>query len=508
MDNDNTTTTNSKTLELGTAPVGRLLMQYALPAIAAQIAVSLYNLVDRIFIGHGVGAMAISGLAITFPFMNFSGAFGAAIGVGASTLISVNLGRRNYAAAQQIFGNSITLNVVIGVVFGILCLVFLNPMLRLFGATAQTLPYAREYMIVILAGNVITHLYLGMNSVLRAASKPKEAMVITFATVAMNTILDPIFIYGLHWGIRGAAIATVIAQTVAVVWQMSHFRDTRQILHHMRGIYRLSSRVVRDIVAIGLSPFSLHICATVVVIFVNTALVSHGGDYAVGAYGIGNSVVFLFVMVVIGFNQGMQPIAGYNFGAKDYDRMLRAFNLTVLCATIVTTVGWVVSEVATDPCVRLFTDDETLVAMAKRGLRINACVLPLVGYQMVVPNFFQSIGKAKLSIFLNLSRQLIFLIPSIAILSHFFGVDGVWASLPLSDILAIILAAVCMSIYIRRLRRHEEPTEEPHMRSYNYYAARNGATPRGMAPQAGGSVYERVRKDESRRDEQHDAHTP
>ncbi len=482
----------SRTLELGTKPVGSLLRQYAVPAIIAMMATSLYNMVDRIFIGQGVGPMAISGLAVTFPFMNLSGAFGAAVGVGSSTLISVNLGRKDYARAQQYFGNNISLNVVIGIAFGVVCLVFLDPILRMFGASDQTLPYAREYTQIILGGNAITHLYIGMNATLRSASKPKEAMFLTLMTVAINTILDPIFIYVFHWGIRGAAIATVLAQTVAMCMQLWMFTDKSQILHHQRGIYRMRWDIVKGIVGIGLSPFCMNTCACLVVIFINNALVRYGGDYAVGAYGIGNSIVFIFVMVTMGLTQGMQPIAGYNFGAKNYERMMRVVRLTIVVATIITTTGWLVAELLTYPCVRLFTSDSELIAIAERGLRINAALMPLIGYHMVVTNFFQSIGKARLSIFLSLSRQLLFLIPSVIILSSIFGTDGVWASLPTSDLLAIIVTIVCMNVYMHRLRRGEEAAEQEPVRSYNYYQSSNGAAPRGMAPQASGSLYRRV----------------
>ncbi len=477
--------------------MGQLLRQYAVPAIIAMIATSLYNMVDRIFIGQGVGPLAISGLAITFPFMNLSGAFGAAIGVGSSTLISVNLGRKDYARAQLIFGSNITLNTVLGIAFGAACLLFLDPILYLFGASEQTLPYAREYTQILLAGNVITHLYLGMNAVLRSASMPRMAMGLTICTVLINTILDPIFIYWFHWGIRGAAIATVLAQSVAMCWQLALFNDKTRILHHERGIYRMRWDIVKGIVGIGLSPFCMNTCACLVVIFINNALVHHGGDFAVGAYGISNSIVFIFLMMTIGLTQGMQPIAGYNYGAQRYDRMMRVVRLTMITATIITTVGWLVAEVGTRLCVGLFTTDAALAEIAVRGLRINACVMPVIGYQMVVTNFFQSIGKAKLSIFLSLSRQLLFLIPAIVVLSALFGTDGVWASLPTSDILATIVAAICMSVYMRRLRHHETPPEGQEMQSYNYYQSSNGAAPRGMAPQASGSVYERVSADDS-----------
>lgn len=487
------------TLELGTKPVGKLLTQYALPSIIAMVASSLYNMVDSIFIGQGVGPMAIAGLAITFPFMNLSGAFGAAIGVGASTLISVRLGQKRYSDAKNILGNCVTLNVLIGVVFAVVCLLFLDPVLRFFGASDQTLPYAREYMEVILLGNVITHMYFGMNAILRAASKPRQAMYATMFTVLMNTALDPLFIYTFDMGIRGAAIATILSQFMAMCWQLWLMSDKNELLHLRRGIYSLRKKIAREIIGIGISPFAMNACACLVVIFINNALVKYGGDLAVGAYGIGNRIVFIFVMINMGINQGMQPIAGYNFGAKRYDRMMQAVKYAVVAATVVMTIGWLVCQFMPGLCVSLFTKDKELHDIAVHGLRINSAVLPIIGYQMVITNFFQSIGKAKISIFLSLSRQLLFLIPLLVILSNLIGVNGVWLALPASDLIAAIVAAWFMIVYMKRFRisKNQETkamqvvgvaqTEEKFHRSYSYYTPRSGAAPRGMAPQAGAS---------------------
>ena len=313
-----------KTLELGTKPVGRLLRQYALPAIVAMLASSLYNMVDSIFIGQGVGPMAISGLAITFPFMNLTGAFGAAVGIGSSTFISVKLGQRDYDMAENILGNTLTLNVVLGIAMSVVCLIFMDPLLRFFGASDATLPYARDYMLIIMAGNVITQTYLGQNALLRAASKPRQAMNATIFTVILNSIMDPIFIFpwGLNLGIRGAAIATILAQAIALVYQFWLFSQKKELLHYRRGIYSLKSDIVKNILAIGVSPFCMNATSCIVVIFINNQLVRYGGDYAVGAYGIANKIAFIFVMIVIGLNQGMQPIAGYNFGAQKFDRLM------------------------------------------------------------------------------------------------------------------------------------------------------------------------------------------
>lgn len=448
-----------KTLELGTKPVGRLLRQYALPAIVAMLASSLYNMVDSIFIGQGVGPMAISGLAITFPFMNLTGAFGAAVGIGSSTFISVKLGQRDYDMAENILGNTLTLNIVVGIVMSVICLIFMDPLLRFFGASDATLPYARDYMLIIMAGNVITQTYLGQNALLRAASKPRQAMNATIFTVILNTVMDPVFIFpwGLNLGIRGAAIATILAQAVALAYQFWLFSRKEELLHYRRGIYSLNGDIVRNILAIGVSPFCMNATSCIVVIFINNQLVRYGGDYAVGAYGIANKIAFIFVMIVIGLNQGMQPIAGYNFGAQKFDRLMGVLKCTILAATCVMVFGWLLTVFAPYYCVRLFTKDAVLISKSIIGLRILMLAFPIVGYQMVVTNFFQCIGKVKISIFLSLSRQLLFLLPLLGVLPLFFGLKGVWVSMPCSDTIASVVTALIMMHYMRIFkRRHEE----------------------------------------------------
>lgn len=446
------------TLELGTKPIGRLLWQYALPAIVAMLASSLYNMVDSIFIGQGVGPIAISGLAITFPFMNLTGAFGAAIGVGSSTYLSVKLGQKDYRTAERILGNTLMLNVYVGVALSVVCLLMLDPILRFFGASDATLPYARQYMVIILAGNVVTHTYLGLNAVLRAASKPRQAMNATIFTVVLNTILDPIFIYpwGLGLGISGAAYATILAQILALCYQARLLGDKRQLIHFSRGTYKLQSQIIKNIIAIGVSPFAMNVCSCIIVIFINNQLVSYGGDLAVGAYGISNKILFVFTMFVLGLNQGMQPIAGYNFGAQRFDRLMRVVKLTMLSATAVVTVGWCFAMFPPQLCVRLFTTDATLIGIAANALRISGCMFPIVGYQMVTTNFFQCIGKVKVSIFLSLSRQLIFLLPMLWLLPHFFQLNGVWFSMPTSDLLASVVTAWVMVRYMRMFKRQQQ----------------------------------------------------
>lgn len=441
--------------ELGTQPIGKLLMQYAIPAIIAMTASSLYNMVDSIFIGQGVGPLAISGLAITFPFMNLGAAFGAMVGVGASTLISVKLGQKDYKTAQTVLGNVISLNVIIGVAFTILTLLFLDPILYFFGASADTIGYARDYMQIILAGNIITHMYLGLNAVLRAAGHPQKAMYATINTVIINTILDPIFIYGFDWGIRGAAIATIIAQVISLIWQLKLFADPNELLHLKRGIYHLQSKIVKNIIAIGLSPFCMNVASCFIVIFINKGLKEYDGDLAIGAYGIVNRLVFICVMIVMGITQGMQPIAGYNYGALQFNRVNHVLKLAIWGATFVTTLTFLVGELIPELTVSIFTSDVGLIARAAEGFRIVVIVFPIVGFQMVTSNFFQSIGLANKAIFLSLTRQLLFLLPCLIILPKFVGASGIWWSMPISDLLSSIVAGVLLYKQYQVFKNHK-----------------------------------------------------
>ena len=440
--------------ELGTERIGKLLTQYAVPAIIAMTASSLYNMVDSIFIGHGVGPLAISGLAVTFPLMNLAAAFGSLVGVGASTLISVKLGQKDYDTAHKILGNVVSLNLLIGIVFTIVTLAFLDPILYFFGASEATLPYARDYMVTILLGNVVTHMYLGLNSVLRSAGHPQKAMLATIFTVVVNTILDPVFIYGFGWGIRGAAIATILAQILSLIWLFKIFCNKNEVLHFHRGIYRLKRVLVENIIGIGLAPFFMNVASCFIVILINKGLKLYDGDLAIGAFGIVNRISFLFVMIVMGLNQGMQPIAGYNFGAQQYHRVNQVMKLTVIAATIVTTSGFLVGELIPKLAVSAFTSDETLINISAQGLRIVVMFFPIIGFQMVTSNFFQSIGMARKAIILSLSRQVLILIPCLIILPMFWDAKGVWLSMPISDAAASIIAGIMLYKQFQTFKRH------------------------------------------------------
>ncbi len=447
--------------ELGTEKIGKLLKQYALPAIIAQTAASLYNMVDSIFIGQGVGPLAISGLAVTFPLMNLSTAFGTLVGAGAATMLSVLLGQKNYKAANKVLGSVVTLNIIIGLIFMAVSLAFIDPILYFFGASENTLPYAKEYMTIILYGNIITHLYFGLNAAMRSSGSPKKAMGLTIFTVLFNTILDPIFIFVFDMGIAGAAWATVIAQTAAMFVVLHHFNDRKRPFHFEKAFFRLDLRVAKDSLAIGMGPFLMNAAACLVTLFINQQLREHSGDLGIGAYGICNRFAFMFIMICMGLNQGMQPIAGYNYGARQYGRVKEVFWKTARLAVLMTTICFIFGMFFPKMAVGIFTHDEELVNLAARALRILTCLFPIVGFQMISTNFFQSLGMVKKSVILSLSRQILFLLPLLYTLPIWMGADGVWLSFPISDALATLMTILMLNRLFgkfNKLKDGDDPT--------------------------------------------------
>lgn len=445
---------NSDPMILGTSPIGRLLIQYSVPAVIASVVTSLYNIIDSAFIGRGVGSMAIAGLAITFPLMNLVVAFCVLIAVGGATISSIFMGQKNIARASEVVNNVMTLCLIHSVVFGGLTLIFLDEILIFFGATPETLPYAREFMQVILAGTPIAYIFIGLNNLMRATGYPTKAMVSALLSVAVNIVLCPIFIFVLDWGIRGAALATLCGQTVAFVWVLYHFTSKDSFVHFERGRKWLTAAVVRRIYSVGMSPFLMNVCGCVVVIIINHALLTSAvgdGNLAVGAYGIINRTTMFFVMIVFGVAQGMQPILGFNFGAGNWERVKQTLSKGLLIGGCITAVGWIITELIPDTLSGFFTIDRELIDIARDGFRISFIAFPVVGCQIVITNFFQSIGKPKLSIFLSLTRQLIFLIPFLLILPELWGIKGVWAGMAASDLLAFVVALITLVIMMRRL---------------------------------------------------------
>lgn len=446
---------NIKATELGTQSIRQLLVKYALPGIIAMTASSLYNIVDSIFIGHGCGAMALSGLTVAKPFMDICAAFGSLVGVGASTMVAIKLGEKDYESANKVLGNVIVLNVLLSAIVMVVGLAFLDPILYAFGASETDIVYAREYIQIILYGNILTHIYFGLNAVLRAMGHPRSSMAATIVAVFVNVVLDPIFIFKFDMGVRGAALATIISQAIAVVWQMIVFCDPTEVVHFHRGIWRLDKVITRRALEIGMSPFLMNLAHCFVVIIINNCLMMYGGDMAKASFGIINRFTFVFAMIVMGLNQGMQPIAGYNYGAKQYARMWRAMQLTSICATGVMAGVFLLGEMVPELVVKMFTHDAMLVDLTTLPTRILSCSMLLVGFQMVTVNFFTSIGMAGKSIFLSLTRQVLYLIPLALLLPHVFTdnpIMGVWWSIPISDAISALTAAIMLIVVRPQLK--------------------------------------------------------
>ena len=432
--------------KLGTAPVHQLLFQYALPAIIAMTASSLYNIVDSIYIGRGCGALAFGALTVAKPFMDICAAFGSLVGVGASSLLAIYLGEKDYERANRVLGNVIVLNIILSAIVMVVGLIWLDPILMAFGASENTLGYAHEYMEIILLGNILTHIYFGLNAMLRSAGHPRFSMTATIVAVTINIILDPIFIFGFGMGVRGAALATVISQAVAVVWQLTKFMDKNELVRFHRGIWRLNRHITRRSLAIGLSPFLYNIAHCVVVIIINNQLKAFGGDMAIASYGVINRLTFVFAMIVMGFNQGMQPIAGYNYGAKKYDRVMKSFYITCAYATGAMAIMFFLGEICPGLVTRLFTEDPQLIGPTVHPMRIICSTMLIIGFQMVTGNLFTSIGKAGRAIFLSLTRQVLYLIPLALWLPTLFAtpLDGVWWAIPISDALSAVTAVIVL----------------------------------------------------------------
>lgn len=429
-----------------------------MPAIVGMTVTSLYNIIDSIFIGHGVGALAISGLAITFPLMNLLVAFCTLVGVGGATIASIRLGQKDKAGAEDIVGNVTILSIISALFYGGITLIFLDPVLFYFGASHDTLPYARDFMQIILLGTPITYVMIGLNNVMRATGYPKKAMLSSILTVGCNIALAPVFIFVFDWGMRGAAFATICSQTIGLVWVLSHFFNRNTYIRFRKASMRLKTRIVRTIFSIGMSPFFMNVCACCVVIFINHRLLTYGTDMSVGAFGILNRVQMLFVMVVMGLAQGIQPIAGYNYGSGQWNRVKQTIRKGIIVASSITTLGCLCCVFVPQMFVGMFTDNPELSKQSVTALRFGMAMFPFVGSQIIICQFFQSIGKAGIAIFLSLSRQLVFLLPGLALLPLWMDVDGIWMSMPISDLLAAITATAMYAWQMRRFNKNTTGT--------------------------------------------------
>jgi len=441
------------TLRLGEERVGKLLWSFSLPAVAGMVVGSLYTVIDRAFLGHVVGPDAIAGISVCMPISFVLLAFGMLIGIGTGALVSIRLGEQNKDGAELILGNALGLTVVVSLVVTPVFLLLLPRLLLLFGASAATLPYGQQFMSVILLGSFFQYTSFGLNAAIRAEGDPRLAMLTMFINAGLNIVLDAVFILGLGLGITGAAAATVIAQAVSATWTLAHFRSERAVLRLRARNLRLRWSVVRPALAIGIAPCSMHLAASVISLLINRGLARHGGDVAVGAYGIIGPVTMLILMPVFGLNQGAQPIIGYNFGAGRIDRVKRTLWLAVAAATLIVCVGFVVAQTIPAMLLRGFTSDPHLLAVGTRGLRVCLIMLPVVGFQIVSANFFQAIGKAQAALGLSLLRQVIILIPLLILLPRLIGLDGVWAAGPIADGVASVVTAVVLIAQLRGLHR-------------------------------------------------------
>ncbi len=450
-----------RTMELGQGSVGKLLLKFSIPAIIGMIVNALYNIVDRIFIGQipgGVGELALSGVTVTFPISTVIMAFGMLVGIGSAALISIRLGQQKKDEAEKILGNALILVIIILVALAIITFPFLDKLLVAFGASEKILPYAKEYIQIIIAGGVIQNIGFGLNAAIRSEGNPKIAMLTMLLGAITNTVLDPIFIFVFDMGVAGAAIATVIAQLASTIWVLYHFTKGKSILKLRKENFKLDKEIIKSIFAIGMSPFFMQLAASLVGVISNNALLTHGGDFAIGAMGVISSVAMMCLMPVFGINQGSQPIIGYNYGAKNYKRVKKAWMLAVIAAVAITTTGFLVVELAAPSIIRIFNSNADLVAIGTHGIRIYLSMLPVIGFQVISTNYFQAVGKAKISMFLSLVRQVIVLIPLLLILPPIFGLNGVWISGPTSDAVASIITVFFVMRELKELKQQEMET--------------------------------------------------
>lgn len=448
---------NSK--QLGELKISKLIFKFSVPAIIGMLVNALYNVVDRIFIGHGVGSLGIGGTTIAFPFMLIMMAFSMLIGVGGNSLVSIRLGQNRKEEAEGIFGNALVLLISTSLILTIIGLIALDPFLRLLGASDQILPYARDYMQIILIGGVFQSVGMGMNNFIRSEGNPKMAMLTMLIGALINTVLDPIFIFVFHWGMRGAALATIIAQAVSAVWVLAYFLQGKSLLKIQLKYLKLKPAYIGSIFALGAAPFAMQIAASVLNVIMNTSLATYGGDVAISGMGIVNSITTLMIMPIFGINQGVQPIIGYNYGAKKYDRVKEAYKLAVLFATVIVVIGWIVTRIFPEQLVYLFNDKDTeLISFGTFAIKRFLIFLPIIGFQIVSSNYFQAIGKPTHSALLGLSRQILVLIPALIILPKFFGLNGILSAGPLADIISSVVTGTFIFIEMRRLDAHHEAT--------------------------------------------------
>lgn len=428
--------------------VGKLLLEFSIPAIIGMLVNTLYNIIDRIFIGHieGIGELAMAGVGITMPLMTIILAFGMLIGIGTATKVSIKLGEHDREGAEKLLGNAFSLIIVISILLTIFGLIFTEPLLKMFGASENIIGYGKDFIQVIFIGCIFNMISFGLNHSIRSDGSPKIAMMSMLMSAIINIILDPIFIFWLGLGVKGGALGTVVAQIISSGWILYYFTKGSSILKIRRRYLKLNKEAVLSIFAIGISPFSMQIAQSAVQVVANNSLQTYGGDIAVGAMTIINSVALIFLMPIFGLNQGLQPIIGYNFGARRHDRVKQAVRYGIITATAIVTVGFIIVEAFAENIVVIFNNDSSLINATSHGIRIFLVMLPLIGSQIIITNYFQSIGKVKISMFLSLLRQVIILIPCMLIIPMFKGLDGVWIAGATSDFLSVV---VTMFVFLK-----------------------------------------------------------
>lgn len=449
---------NEITYKLGNQRIPSLLLSYAIPAVIGTMVNAMHHIVNRIFIGQAVGALAISGLALTFPILMFLQAFGMLVGTGSATRISIFLGRREHDQAENVLGNAFTLTFVLSIVTMIPTLVYMEEMLILFGGSELTIPYAKDYLYISIPGNLLASLSFGFNAIMRATGFPRKAMIYMVTGGVLNVFFDWLFIFQFGWGIQGAAWATIIAMSVSSLLVLWHFYGKESLIRFKKKNYSPKLKTLLSIFTIGMSPFAMQLAGSLVNVIMNQSLKEHGGDLAIGAYGIISSIGMLFVLLIMGISQGMQPIVGFNYGAGNNHRVKETFRFVIIAATTITSLGGLCSLLFPELIARAFTMDTELIGIAANGLMITLAAFYVVGSQIVISQFFQSIGIAWKAMFLSLSRQFLYLIPALLILPQFFDLDGVWLAAPFSDVLAAISSWLFLWYHIKANVAGESPS--------------------------------------------------
>ena len=448
--------------ELATAPIWKMLLKYSLPAVVGTVVMALYNIIDSIVIGHAIDdPNVVAGIAVTFPVMNLATALGMLIGAGAATRISIVLGQNDHRRAEMILGNSVQLSVIVGLTYITLFAIFLDKILMLFGASPNTLPYAKEFLQWVMPGMVLMNLTFSYNNVMRASGYPRKAMYTNFIGAGLNACLAPLFLFGFKWGIRGAAIATDISMLVTCFFVMFHFFQKKSDLHFEKGTFKLNWPIIRSVLYIGMAPFLINVAGSIINAIVNNSLLKYGGDDAIAAVVVFNRFVTVFVFIVIGICQGMQPILGYNYGARKYDRLFKTLRLAATCAVIITTCGSLIGAFNPTSIAKMFMRDQAQIDCAVNCLRITTMGFWMVGFQIVATNFFQSLGFAGKAVFLSLTRQIIFMIPCLFILPPIWHLNGVWSAFPISDFLSTVVSSLMLWWQVRHIRNTPAPPVGP-----------------------------------------------